>query len=134
MGPIGKKLEFTFRVSCDVLVSESTASSLANWALLDAGDLLLKGKSGRTKLFAVVGDELVASSAKFVELRLAHELLLQALRSRSVGSRKLVGAAKLKTTGVFGGLEEFYRRISRRQDHFLAASTEKDVSYAEVGQ
>ena len=58
-------------VGFDILVSESTAKSLPGYALLEAGALGLKGKSTRTRLFAVVGDErLAASSPQFAELQL----------------------------------------------------------------
>ncbi|WEX76077.1 adenylate/guanylate cyclase domain-containing protein [Sinorhizobium numidicum] len=109
-------------VGFDVLVSESTAKLLADCALLDAGALGLKGKSTLTRLFAVVGDERLATSAEFVELRHIHGQLTDALRSRSPRSRQIVSAAKLKaaglTVGLAAGLPDFYRRISRRADHF----------------
>ncbi len=50
------------RSASDILVSESTANLLPAWALLEAGALGLKGKSTRTRLFAVVGDERLAAS------------------------------------------------------------------------
>jgi adenylate cyclase len=118
-------------VGFDILVSESTARILTGFALLEAGELVLKGKSGRTTVFAVVGDEGIAASAEFAELRLVHEQLVQALRTRSANSRKIVGAAKLRAAGLTGGLQEFYRRISRRPDHFLADPARRDTSDAE---
>jgi adenylate cyclase len=118
-------------VGFDILVSESTAKSLSGWAVLDAGSLSLKGKSTRTKVFAVVGDERVAASAEFVELRHAHEQLLEALRSRSANSRKMMNTAKLKAVSVMDGLQEFYRRMSRRQDHFVADAPAKEISHVE---
>ena len=70
-------------------MSESTGKSLTGYALLDAGALSLRGKSGRTKVFAVVGDERVAASAEFAELQMVHGQLVEALRSRSAASRKI---------------------------------------------
>jgi adenylate cyclase len=48
-------------VGFDILVSDETAKTLPGYALLDAGALPLRGKSGRTKLYAVVGDERIGS-------------------------------------------------------------------------
>ncbi|MBB4188089.1 CHASE2 domain-containing protein [Sinorhizobium terangae] len=103
-------------VHFDILVSEETAKVLPGHALLEAGMLALKGKSSRTRLFAVVGDEKLGASAEFAELRCLHLKLVEALRSR-VPNRKLLNAAKLKAAPL-PGLTEFYRRISRRADHF----------------
>ncbi len=106
-------------ISFDILVSESTANLLPAWALLEAGALGLKGKSTRTRLFAVVGDERLAASNEFAELQVVHGELIDALRARSPASRRIVNTAKLKAAGLAAGLLEFYRRISRRSDHFL---------------
>jgi len=105
-------------VGFDILISENTAELLPEYALLDAGTLSLKGKKRRTKLFAVVGDQQVARSPEFVAMRLVHEQLVDALRLRSTTSRKLVKSAKLMAADLTAGLPEFYRRISRRSDHF----------------
>ncbi|NRP73774.1 Adenylate cyclase 2 [Ensifer psoraleae] len=100
----------------DILVSEETAKALPGHALLEAGALALKGKSTRSRLFAVVGDEKVGASAEFAELRCLHLKLVDALRSRAP-NRKILNAAKLKAAKL-DGLADFYRRISRRADHF----------------
>jgi adenylate cyclase len=110
-------------VSFDILVSENTAEALSGYALLDAGALALRGKSSRTNVYAVVGDEQVAASAEFAELRLIHERLVHALRLRPGTSRKIAAAARLKAARLTAGLQEFYDRIPRRSDHFLIDPT-----------
>ncbi|TIW67342.1 MAG: adenylate/guanylate cyclase domain-containing protein, partial [Mesorhizobium sp.] len=61
--------------------------------------------------------------------------LVEALRSRSPGSRKIIAAAKAKAAGLPAGLQDFYGRISRRADDFLAkragAAAEANAGYAE---
>jgi adenylate cyclase len=118
-------------VNFDILVSESTAKMLPDCALLEAGALGLKGKSTRTRLFAVVGDEHLAATAQFAELQSIHRQLVEALRSRSAASRKIVSAAKLAAAGLTPELPEFYRRISRRSEHFLHESAERADRSAE---
>ncbi|MBB3235473.1 adenylate cyclase [Phyllobacterium endophyticum] len=106
-------------VSFDILVSDSSANMLPGYALLEAGALALKGKSTRTRLFAVAGDERLGASAEFAELKAIHAQLVEALRSRSASSRKLIRVAKLQAARLASGLPEFYRRISRRSEHFI---------------
>ena len=118
-------------VSFDILVSEDTAKALPGYALLDAGALGLRGKSGRTNVYAVVGDEQVAASPEFADLQVIHGQLVQALRWRSAGSRKILSAAKLKAGRLTAGLKEFYDRISRRPDHFLVDAGDKRANSAE---
>jgi adenylate cyclase len=115
-------------VSFDILVSDSTAVMLPGYALLEAGALALKGKSTRTRLFAVVGDEKLGESARFAQLRSTHTELIEALRSRSSSSRKFLRIVKLQAVELTSGLPEFYRRISRRSDHFIDQPGGKDRS------
>ncbi|MEX2694438.1 CHASE2 domain-containing protein [Rhizobium mongolense] len=105
-------------VGFDILISEDTARLQLGAALLKAGTIGLKGKSSRTRLFAVVGDERVTQSAEFGELRQLHNQLIEAFRSRSPDTRRIVSAIRLKTKMIAPGLAEFYRRISRRAEHF----------------
>ncbi len=108
-------------VGFDILVSETTAQPLDRFAVLDAGALALKGRSTRSRVFAVVGDERLAASAAFLELQRIHGQLLEALRLRSPEARRFLSMAKLKAAALTPGLGEFYRRISRRAEHFADA-------------
>ncbi|TGQ24093.1 adenylate/guanylate cyclase domain-containing protein, partial [Mesorhizobium sp. M00.F.Ca.ET.216.01.1.1] len=71
----------------------------------------------------------------FAELRLVHGKLLEALHSRSPGSRKIIAAAKAKAAGLPAGLQDFYARIARRPGDFLAqgagTAVEANAGYAE---
>lgn len=116
-------------VGTDILVSESTARCISEMALLEAGTLALKGRRSRTKMFAVVGDERLAASDAFADLRSVHDGLVKALRARSGNARQLAREAKAKSATLSEGLPEFYRRMSRRSDHFQQdVEAEKDVA------
>jgi adenylate cyclase len=108
-------------VGVDILVSDRTAASLTKHAIIDAGTLELKGKTGRTKVFAVAGGEEIAGSCQFRELLSVHAQLIEALRTRQPDSHRLVSAAK--ALQLSPSLEDFYDAISERADSF-AASTE----------
>jgi adenylate cyclase len=114
-------------VDFDILVSESTAGSANGFALLEAGALGLKGKSGRTRVFAVVGDERVDASSEFAELQAAHQRVVQALSSSSANKRTIIAAAKRKAAGLTAGLSGFYDRIARRTDHFAKPAAVNEV-------
>ena len=118
-------------VGVDILVSETTANDLKGYAMLEAGALSLKGKTGRTKVFAAVGDERVAASPEFAALQAVHGRLVDTLRSRSLSTRKIAGVAKVKAAAVMDGLQEFYGRISRRRDHFLSEPAAENAGAAE---
>ncbi|ODR91184.1 CHASE2 domain-containing protein [Sinorhizobium alkalisoli] len=110
-------------IGFDILVSETTAEALGGCALLDAGALPLKGKTTRTRLFAVVGGKALATSPEFFELQRVHGQLIAALQVRSPDMRRFLSMAKLKAAAVAPGLQEFYRRIPRRAEHFPAVKT-----------
>ncbi|MCY1373365.1 hypothetical protein D9M69_606360 [compost metagenome] len=100
-------------------------------ALLEAGALGLKGKTTRTRLFAVAGDEDVAASPDFGELQHLHSRLVQNLRVRTSASRSLANAAKLKGATITPGLVKFYGRITRRSDHFTEVPADQASRIAE---
>jgi adenylate cyclase len=99
----------------DLLLSEDVARAAGGFAMLEAGELLLKGKARPTKLFALLGDEAMAASAGFQELSQQHARLLEAIAAadglaaaqvlaqcRQLGGNKLAGLydtfeEKLKT-------------------------------------
>lgn len=118
-------------VSFDILVSEATAQALPGCALLEAGALGLKGKTTRTRLFAVAGDEDVAASPDFDELQRLHSRLVENLRVRASASRSLANAAKLKAAAITPGLVAFYGRITRRSDHFTETPADQASRIAE---
>ncbi|ANL35807.1 MULTISPECIES: CHASE2 domain-containing protein [Rhizobium] len=118
-------------VGFDILISDSTAKLVQTMALVEAGAIPLKGKSSRTKILAVVGNERVAASREFAALDIVHRQLIQALHSHSKNTRKLVGTAKLGAAQVIGGLTEFYQRISARTDHFRDMSEDVEKNAAD---
>jgi adenylate cyclase len=117
---VAARIEAACKDVCfDILVSESTAKLAPRYALLEAGALALKGKSTRTRTFAVVGDEDLAASASFAALKHVHGRLIDALAAQSPAAREILREAKSQSGGLSADLAEFYRRIARRADHFL---------------
>jgi adenylate cyclase len=79
------RIESTTRnFGTDLLVSDEVALRAKDMALLEAGEILLKGKSKPTKLYAIAGDEKFAATQEFIELSRLHRLLLASIASRDV--------------------------------------------------
>jgi adenylate cyclase len=77
----------------DLLVSQEVAEVVKGIAMLEAGEILLKGKSLPTKLFALVGDETVAASPEFAELSRRHDRLLHSLAAHDATEAAIALAA-----------------------------------------
>ena len=63
-------------VGFDILVSENTAEQRSHYAVLEAGALALKGKSSRTRIFAIIGDGRLAASPEFRDLKNIHAQMI----------------------------------------------------------
>ncbi len=104
-------------VEFDVVISSEVASCIPQFAVLDAGDVDLKGVSGRTRVFALVGDEKIAAGQAFAKLREAHAELLHSL-SEGEDVRSEIDACVTAARDVDAGLEGFYARIVDRTGDF----------------
>ncbi|GEC15201.1 CHASE2 domain-containing protein [Nitrobacter winogradskyi] len=96
----------------DLLVSEDVARRVRGIALLEAGEILLKGKSRPTKIYAIVGDDSVAASPEFSEWRARHGALLAAIKA----GEGLEAAAALARCQELAGedMQGFYRRLAEQ--------------------
>ncbi len=98
----------------DLLVSQDVANAASAAAFLEAGEILLKGKSRPTKLFALVGDDTVAATAEFVELSRLHERLLRSLAAGDAGdAADALAACRAQAPEQLSGL---YDRFGDRVD------------------
>ncbi len=80
---VASRIESTVKAfGVDILIAEETARVAEGFAMLEAGELALKGKSRPTKMFALIGDAMHAASAQFKALATAHGQLLGALAAR----------------------------------------------------
>jgi adenylate cyclase len=93
----------------DIVISSETAELIPGFALLEAGDYTLKGKSQALKLYALVGDERHAQTSEFQELARRHQQLLSELQ----GAGKKDIDASIAACRRLGGplLTRFYDRL-----------------------
>jgi adenylate cyclase len=111
----------TKEIGIDIVISDDTARAAPGFALLEAGELLMKGKSKPVKLFGLVGDEQTAASAGFIALARHHAEMLEAISSRRAPDA--LGA--LAQCRELGGalLIRFYNRFEEQIADISAGGT-----------
>jgi adenylate cyclase len=121
---VAARIESTTKdLGVDILVSDEVANVAGGMALLEAGEILLKGKSRPTKLFALVGDETVAASAEFKELARLHGRLVQSFAARDAGeAANALAACRVVAPDTLSGL---YDRFHDRIGEMTAAAPQK---------
>ncbi|QDL97078.1 adenylate/guanylate cyclase domain-containing protein [Rhodopseudomonas palustris] len=100
----------------DLLVSEEVARAAPALALLEAGEIRLKGKSRPTRLYALVGDEAFAASERFAELQRLHRGLFEALAAgdQDRAAAMLAACRAAAPQAVAGLYDSFARRAEMR--------------------
>ncbi len=107
----------------DLLVSEEVVHAAKGMALLEAGEILLKGKSRPTKLYALVGDETMASSPEFAELSRLHAWLVKSLAARDAGeAASALAACRALAQETLSGL---YDQFGDRIDELTAPAQQR---------
>ena len=100
-------------VGFDILISGSTAERLTGFAMLEAGSRSLKGKSAKTELFLLVGDETVARTGGYESLKKAHTDFVAALSQGEPDEISEAAAAAVAASApVMPELERFYELAS----------------------
>jgi adenylate cyclase len=100
-------------VGFDILISGSTAEQLTGFAMLEAGSRSLKGKSAKTALFLLIGDETLARTAGYESLKKAHTEFVAALaRGEADKITETAAAAVAASAPVMPELERFYSMAS----------------------
>jgi adenylate cyclase len=108
-------------VGADILGSESVVAAAPDFAWLEAGSVMLRGRAAGTRIFILVGDEAVARGEAFAALKSAHGALLKAWEAedRDGWSRCLAQCIAASQTD-FTMLAPFYKspepRLSRRKE------------------
>jgi len=99
-------------VGFDIVVSADTAALVPQYALLEAGDYDLKGKSQQAKLFALLGDEVFAATPDFRALARLHAEFVTALARGGAAE----AASLLVQCRALGGAltATFYQRFAER--------------------
>jgi adenylate cyclase len=73
--------EATKTYGVPIIAGERTALKAQGFAFLEIGTATLRGKEQADRLFALVGDETVASTGRFRDLAHCHRALMEAMRA-----------------------------------------------------
>jgi adenylate cyclase len=92
-----------------ILLSETTAAGCPDFAILRGGSMPLKGKSKPATLYALIGDEKLAETAKWQKMSDLHEKFLAALAEGAWGdadrlSHECLAAAPVDLSQFYGAL------------------------------
>jgi adenylate cyclase len=121
---IASRVESACRqVAFDIILSGSTAAGASGMAILEAGAVMVKGKSEPIAIHILVGDETVAGSAEFVALAAAHEALLTVLRDGCSNCEAALSHAKAAGEVVLPTLAGFYDAVAERRADFAAGAS-----------
>jgi adenylate cyclase len=101
-----------------ILVTESTAAAVPDMALLPAGHVHLRGVSEPQAAYVLVGDEQMAASGPFQDLRARHTALL----ANGIPAEILDECSSLSAK-VESGLPTFYDALPQRRADFSALTT-----------
>jgi len=104
-------------VGYDIVVVEATRAAAADFATLEAGSLLLKGKAAREPIHILVGDPVLGASPEFMLLSAAHAMAIAALRAGKDGSEPIARAAA-EAREIDARLERFYELLASRGEDF----------------
>ena len=104
-------------IGYDLVVSRAVREAVPEFAFLEAGAVVLKGKAERVPIQIVVGDAEVAGSGSFKLLRATHAELLAALRA-GADTRGAIAECIALSAQVEPGLTSFYELVGRRRADF----------------
>ena len=110
---VASRLEgVTAEYGVPVIVGEGTAEAVAQFAVLEIDRIVLRGKQRPERIYAVLGDEEMAATAAFAEVRRRHLVLVAALDAGDMAAARK-GIAGLRKAGG-GKVERLCREYERR--------------------
>lgn len=116
---VAARIEASCRhLSYDLVISNETDAGAEGMATLPAGEIALKGKSARLPLHILVGDETVAATPAFLDLRSCHQELLAEISADGRSLADCLERCRIAADRVEIGLAGFYDRISSRLADF----------------
>lgn len=104
-------------VGYDIVVVKETRAAAADFAFLEAGSILLKGKRRREPIHILVGDPALAASAGFAALAAEHHKLIAVLREGGE-PEALAASCGLTAAAIDPLLVQFYASMPGRRADF----------------
>jgi hypothetical protein len=106
-------------VGYDLVVAGSTAETVSEFAIVEAGRIRLKGKAEPVVLMILVGGAEVKASPQFIEFSQRYRLLIEALRDgRGADTENAMADCRSLAATLDPHLMQFLDRIPQRLDDF----------------
>jgi adenylate cyclase len=106
-------------VGYDLVVAGSTAETVSEFAIVEAGRIRLKGKDEPVVLMILVGGAEVKASPQFIEFSQRYRLLIEALRDgRGADTENAMADCRSLAARLDPHLMQFLDRIPHRLDDF----------------
>lgn len=101
----------------NILIGEATAAKVSDFAVLEMDLLQVKGKTQPVRIFALLGDETLASSEGFKALRETHKAMLATYRAREF--KTCIKAAQSAKGALDGYLDYYYDLYIARAENLI---------------
>jgi adenylate cyclase len=107
------------RANFDVVIAGELDTATQRLAILPAGRVAMAGRSSQMQIWAVAGDETLAQSPDFAELRSLHDGLLNDLAAKHDDRIvDTIGKCVVLSERIAPRLKEFYAAIEGRRGDF----------------
>ena len=109
-------------VAFDIVVSEPVANACPQLSFLYAGEVSLKGKTGRLPLHILVGGAALSNGGDFATLKERHQRLVAAMVSGDPIAASYIDGCIELGKALESDLGSFYERLRERRGDFSAAA------------
>lgn len=105
----------TYRV--DIVLGEATVNHVPDMAHVELDLIVVKGKTKPVRIFALLGDEEMASDIRFKELKSHHDLMVASYRTQDWNVARNAIKTGLKTAEEFGVSNLYYMYLARIDEY-----------------
>ncbi len=106
-----------------IVISETTFSTIPQWAAVEIDLVVVKGKEEAIRLYALLGDEAMGGSEAFAQFRAMHREMLDAYRQRRWDDAQVLLDRCRTAEPLLGGLYDVY---AARIGNFVEAPPPSD--------
>ena len=100
---------------CGIIVGERLTNVASGFAFLELDRVTLKGKSKPQSIYALMGDETIASSQEFRALKAAHGELIVALKSNAWAKAKsALDRCEDIDMSAYGPIRDYFRNVMKK--------------------
>lgn len=102
----------------DILVTKSVVTAAPQFAFLEVDDVKVKGRQGLVRIYALVGNEDVAKSDRFGQLKEWHRKMITAYKASDMKTARalLQDCTQVEFEGLDGVYAHYQRRLASHEE------------------